>query len=121
MKIIIKHSTLNKVANTMKNMDVLMDSLLGTERTQSEHYADPVKGFRKMRKSLINGHEGKAFRYHNDPDAKETVIEINPGYIEDILDAAETFTTTVYTVAIPAANLYKNRILAINRKYKLLT
>lgn len=119
MKIIIKHSTVAKVARITKNMDSLMDSLLGTNRVSSEHYADPVKGFNQVRKNKVLSTLGKAAQFTNDPKAKEMTIEVNPNLIEDVLGAAEVFTTTVYTVAVPAVKVYHSRLESIQRKYKL--
>ena len=114
MKIIVKHSTLAKIANITKNMNSLSDSLLGTQ-----HNADPVKDFNQVRKNKVLNVFGKAARFANDPEAKEMTIEVNPNFIEDILGAAETFTTTVYTVVLPATKIYYDRLEAIQLKYKL--
>ena len=115
MKIIIKHSTVAKVCRITKNINSLSDSLLGTDRGSS----DPVKEFNQARKNTLFYVLGKAARFANDPEAKEMTIEVNPNFIEDILGAAETFTTTVYTVVLPATKIYYDRLEAIQRKYGL--
>lgn len=119
MKITVKHSTASKVAKITKNIDSLMDSLLGTDRVSSEHYADPVQEFEGVRKNKMFTTLGKAARFTNDPKTKEMTVEINPAFIEDVLDAAEAFTTTVYTVVVPAVKIYNDRLESIQRKYKL--
>ena len=115
MKIIIKHSTVAKVCRITKNINSLSDSLLGADRGSS----DPVKDFNQVRKNKVLNVFGKAARFANDPEAKEMTIEVNPNFIEDILGAAETFTTTVYTVVLPATKIYYDRLEAIQLKYKL--
>ena len=117
MKIIVKHSTIAKITKIAKNMDSLLDSL-GT-RVDSEHYADPVKSFNSVRNSKVLNTFGKAARFSNDPKAKEMTLEVNPAFIEDILDAGEAFTETVYTVVVPAVKIYHDRLECILAKYKL--
>lgn len=119
MKLIVKHSTVAKTANIVSNMDKLWASLTGSDYTESEHYADPVKAFNKTRKNKVFEVLGKAARFTNDPKAKEMSIEVNPAFVEDVLDAAGVFTATVYTVVVPAVKVYNDRLESIQRKYKL--
>ena len=119
MKIIIKHSTVGRVTRLIKNMDSLLDSLMGSDRVSSQHYADPVEAFQSVRKNKVFKTVAKAARLSNDPESKEMTVHINPAFIEDVLDAAETCTTTVYTVVIPAFKVYNDRLGFIQRKYKL--
>ena len=109
MKIIVKHSTIAKITKITKNMD----SLLGL--SNSEHYADPVAEFNSVRNNKIFKVLGKAARFSNDPKAKEMSLEVNPALVEDVLSAAEAFTT----VMIPAVKIYHDRLECILAKYKL--
>ncbi len=119
MKIIVKHTTVAKAATIASNMDKLWASLTDSKHTESEDYTDPVKGFEGIRKTKVFEVLGKAARFTNSPEAKEMTIEVNPAFVEDVLGAAETFTTTVYTVVVPAVKVYNNRLKSIQRKYKL--
>lgn len=119
MKIIVKHTTVAKAATIVSNMDKLWASLTDSAYTESQHYSDPVKEFEGVRKTKVRQVLGKAARFTNSPEAKEMTIEVNPAFVEDVLGAAETFTTTVYTVVVPAVKVYNDRLKSIHRKYKL--
>lgn len=119
MKIIVKHTTVAKAATIVSNMDKLWASLTDSAYTESQHYSDPVKEFEGVRKTKVRQVLGKAARFTNNPEAKEMTIEVNPAFVEDVLGAAETFTTTVYTVVVPAVKVYNDRLKSIHRKYKL--
>lgn len=118
MKLVIKHTTVAKAAKIGSNMDKLWESLTGSEYT-TENYTDPATQFESVRKTKVRETLGKAARFTNNPEAKEMTIDINPAFVEDILGAAEVFTTTVYTVVVPAVKVYNDRLKAIHRKYKL--
>lgn len=113
MKVILNVRTVAKAAKVSDNLDIMAKSLMDSEPC---NYSEKFKLFTKesSQKNI-----GRAFRIIHNKKEKQISLEVNPNFIDNVMDAAAITTEVMLTTVLPAVKVYAGRMEAIREQYGL--